>query len=182
MSASCLRVNSRAIKIFFIVVLGLGCSSAFSEVHGAPKDSVTTKVNHDSSLPTTITSDTLTLRTQEKKFIYKGNVVMAQGAMTVTCNTLEGTYTENNEIEDLTALGSVIITKGDELEARGERADFDNERQIVTMTQNPSVLKGKSQLNADLIKVFLETEETIAEGRVQMKIIQEPKEEEKKDN
>lgn len=170
------RVEPRVIKILLTVALAFSCSSAFSEVHGAPKDSVASKVNHDSSLPTTITSDTLTLRTQEKKFLYKGNVVMAQGEMTVTCNTLEGRYTENNEIEDLTALGNVVITKGEGLEARGERADFDNKKQIVTMTQNPSVLKGKSQLNADLIKVFLETEETIAEGRVQMKIIQEPKE------
>jgi lipopolysaccharide assembly outer membrane protein LptD (OstA) len=53
--------------------------------------------------PTYIKSDSLSLRAKDRVFVYTGNVEVVQGDMTLTADTIEGTYNDQNKIDTLTA-------------------------------------------------------------------------------
>ncbi len=61
--------------------------------------------------PTYITAANLTLFTETRKFTYSGKVEVKQGDMTLTSESLEGSYDESNKIENLAALKNVLVTK-----------------------------------------------------------------------
>ncbi len=122
-------------------------------------------------LPTFVKSDTLTLKGTERVFAYQGNVEVQQGDMILTAAEVEGSYDENNRIKNLTAKENVVIIKGEGIRASGERAIFDNEAQIVTLTENPELQQDGSVLTADVIKVFLAENRSAAEGNVRVKLV-----------
>jgi lipopolysaccharide export system protein LptA len=121
-------------------------------------------------LPTNITSDTLTLNNKSRIFIYRGNVVVTQGDMTLTSKEIEGTYSEQNEIQKIIAKGDVKITKQD-IVSTSQRATYDAINSIVVLTENPQLQQGESVLIADRIKVFLNDNRSIAEGNVRVTVV-----------
>ncbi len=123
-----------------------------------------------SKLPTFINSDALTLLSKERRFIYKGNVTVTQGDMTLTAQEMEGTYSEDNRIQVLTARTQVTILKGPGIKATGEKAVYTADKSILTLTDNPAIDQEGSTLTADVIKVFLNENRSIAEGQVRMKL------------
>lgn len=121
-------------------------------------------------LPTNITSDTLTLHAKERVFIYKGNVVVTQGDMTLTSKEIEGTYTEQNQIQKIIAKGDVVILKQD-IRATSQRATYDAITSVITLTDNPQLQQGESVLIADRIKVLLNENRSLAEGNVRVTFV-----------
>jgi lipopolysaccharide export system protein LptA len=121
-------------------------------------------------LPTNITSDTLTLNNKNRIFIYRGNVVVTQGDMTLTSKEIEGTYSEQNEIQKIIAKGDVKITKQD-IVSTSQRATYDAINSIVVLTENPQLQQGESVLIADRIKVFLNDNRSVAEGNVRVTVV-----------
>jgi lipopolysaccharide export system protein LptA len=121
-------------------------------------------------LPTNITSDTLTLLAKERIFVYKGNVVVTQGDMTLTSKEVEGNYTEQNQIQKIVAKGDVVITKQD-IRATSQRATYDAPTSIITLTDNPQLQQGESVLIADRIKVLLNENRSLAEGNVRVTFV-----------
>ena len=126
--------------------------------------------------PTYIKSDKLQVASDKRTFLYEGNVEVKQGDFTMTSKKMDGTYSENNEIQTLVARDNVFITKGVEITARSERADFENASQTVKLTENPEIQQKGSVLTADLITIFLEEDRSTAEGEVRMKLIQDKEE------
>lgn len=120
--------------------------------------------------PTYINADSLTLRSNERFFIYTGHVVVIQGEMTMTSKTLEGTYTAENKIERLIARGDVVITKPT-LKATGQKAVYEAATEVVTLYDNPQVTQNESILNADRIKVYLREDRSEAEGTVRVTLV-----------
>ena len=121
-------------------------------------------------LPTNITSDALTFNAKERIFAYQGNVQVTQGDMRLTSKTLEGTYTDKNELQKLVAKGDVIITKQD-IQATGQIASYDAIASIVTLTDNPQLQQKESILRADKIKIFLNENKSQAEGDVRVTFV-----------
>jgi lipopolysaccharide export system protein LptA len=121
-------------------------------------------------LPTNISSDTLTLNSKERVFTYKGNVTVTQGDMKLVSKTLDGTYDEENRLEQLTAKGNVEITKQD-IKATAQLAVYDAKSGIVTLTDNPQLQQKESILTADRIKVFLNENRSQAEGSVRVTLV-----------
>lgn len=121
--------------------------------------------------PTYIEAESLTLNQKDKKFVYQGKVKVTQGEMTITTDNLEGIYNDNNEIQTLNALKNVVIIKGEALRATGDKAVYDAKTEIVTLTGNPEVTEGESQLLADVIKLFIAEDRSEAEGNVRMKLV-----------
>lgn len=122
--------------------------------------------------PTIITSDLLDLDTKKREFVYTGNVIVIQDDLKITCEKLLGIYDANNEIKSLTALTNVVITKGVDIRALSQRADYDPKADMIKLTENPSLQRGGSELRSEIIKIFISTEKTVAEGRVQMKVLE----------
>jgi lipopolysaccharide export system protein LptA len=122
------------------------------------------------SLPTNITSDTLSLNAKQRVFTYKGNVVVTQGNMTLTSKVVEGNYNESNQIQKIIAKGDVVITK-QEIKATSQIATYDAVSAIVTLTDNPQLQQGESVLIADRIKVYLNEDRSQAEGNVRVTFV-----------
>lgn len=124
-----------------------------------------------SDLPTFINAESLTLLTNEKRFTYSGNVEVKQGDMTLTAATLEGTYDDNNKIVGLVARKDVKITKGETMKGSGQRAEYDAKAETVVLTESPQLEQEGSLLTADLIRVFLKDNRSVAEGNVKVTLI-----------
>jgi len=122
-------------------------------------------------LPTYINSDSLTLKSEERVFVYSGNVEVRQGDMTLTADTLEGRYSASNEIEQLVAQSNVVITKGTEIRATGQKAIYEAATGIATLTDSPELMQNESVLTADSIKIFLKENRSVAEGTVRMRLV-----------
>jgi lipopolysaccharide export system protein LptA len=121
--------------------------------------------------PTYIESDTLTLKSNDRKFYYTGNVKVTQGDMELTSQTLEGSYDENNKIQTLTARKSVVIKKGPSITARGELAVYEAAKNMMTITENPSVEQEGNLLTADVVHIYLKENRSTAEGNVKVKLM-----------
>jgi lipopolysaccharide export system protein LptA len=123
-------------------------------------------------LPTNISSDTLTLNAKTRVFVYKGNVVVTQGDMTLNSRLIEGNYDQNNQIQKIVARGDVVITK-QQIKATSQQATYDALASIVTLTDNPQLQQGESVLIADRIKVFLKENRSQAEGNVRVTFVKQ---------
>ena len=123
-------------------------------------------------LPTFIKADSLSLKSDSRTFAYSGNVEVTQGDMTLTAQTMEGNYDENNKIKQLMAKGNVLITKGPEIRATGQRAIYDAATETVVLTENPELQQDGSILSADRIRVYLSENRSVGEGTVRVKLIQ----------
>ncbi|MCB0318048.1 MAG: hypothetical protein KDD56_04775 [Bdellovibrionales bacterium] len=122
--------------------------------------------------PTYVKSDTLTLKAEDHFFVYQGNVQVKQADMLLTADKMEGNYTEDNQIKDLTAVKNVVITKGINIRANSEKAFYDATNETVTLTENPELQQDGSVLTADKIIIFLEEDRSVAEGQVRVKLIE----------
>ncbi len=125
---------------------------------------------HDPKLPLTITADSLLLKSKERVFAYNGNVVVKQGDVLIQCDALEGTYSENNKVQTLTANKNVRIEKGPDIRGRSNLATYNADTQILTLKENPELDQNGSTLAADVIKVYLNENRSIAEGQVRVKM------------
>lgn len=123
-------------------------------------------------LPTFIKADSLSLKSDSRTFTYSGNVEVSQGDMKMTAQTMEGNYDENNKIKQLMAKGNVLITKGPQIRATGERAIYDAATETVVLTENPELQQDGSILSADRIRVYLSENRSVGEGTVRVKLIQ----------
>lgn len=126
--------------------------------------------NSFGKLPTNITSDSLTFNAKNRVFAYQGNVQVTQGDMRLTSKTLEGSYSEKNELIKLVAKGDVFILKQD-IQATGQIASYDAVASIVTLTENPQLQQKESILRADKIKIFLNENRSQAEGDVRVTFV-----------
>lgn len=134
----------------------------------------TTTIQNDfGKTPTTISADTLTLRTLERTFSYKGNVRVVQGALNLSSDEIAGQYTEQNEITTIKALGRVVITKED-MKATSQQALYDATASKVVLTDNPQLQQGESVLTADVITIFLAENRSAAEGNVRVTFVKQP--------
>jgi len=120
--------------------------------------------------PTNIKSDSLTINAKDRVFVYKGNVEVTQGDMMLVSKTLEGFYTESNQIQKLIAKGDVVITKQD-IKATSQQAIYEAQSGVVTLTDNPQLQQKESILIADRIKVFLNENRSQAEGSVRVTVV-----------
>jgi lipopolysaccharide export system protein LptA len=146
---------------------GSGSLSALSS-KGLLGDSANTK--DFGKLPTNITSDSLTVNSKTRVFTYKGHVVVTQGDLILTSKTVDGSYSEDNQIQKVVARGDVVITKQD-IKATSQLAAYDATSSIITLTDNPQLQQGESLLIADRIKVYLKEDRSEAEGNVRVTFV-----------
>ncbi len=167
-------------KVIFILFLSLILLSTFSfataeEKAGEEKSNLFNMQDNQKNLPTYIKSDSLTVKSEERTFVYSGNVEVQQGDMTITSDFLDGFYDENNKIQQLVARANVVIIKGESIRAHGERATYESSTETVVLTENPELQQNGSVLSADLIRIFLKENRSTAEGAVRVKVVDEKK-------
>ena len=115
--------------------------------------------------PIFITSDRMEADRQKNILIYVGQVVAIQADMTMRSDKLTTYFDPDlNQIKTAVAEGKLVqMTQGDRL-ATGTKAVFDGVAQTITMTGNPMVRQGNSQVAGEKIVYFMTEDRIVVEG------------------
>src|SRR2546427_7139904 len=127
--------------------------------------------------PIYITSDWMEVDQKKNTITYKGRVVTVQADMTMRSDTLTAYYDgDMKQMKQIIAEGKVNATQGSRI-ATGEKAVFDDSAKTVTLTGNPVMRQGNSQVKGSRVIYFVEQDRATAEGdgkiRVQATIFPE---------
>jgi len=167
------------ILLVCLSLLGMNPENTFSA-----KSKETLKKEQEKS-PIEIQSDKLRSENEGKKFIFSGNVLSTWGDLEIKSDILEvyanpdsksdrkkGTDDVNQTSQDLDkiiAIGNVDIRKGDR-RAKGDRAHYDNKKQIIIVTGEPTATawEGKNIIRGKKMTFVLEKDLFKVEGRVNL--------------
>jgi len=113
--------------------------------------------------PIYITADWMEVDQTKNTITYKGRVVTIQGDMTMRSETLIGYIDpETKKMKQIVAEGKVNATQGDRI-ATGDKAVFDDAAKTVTLTGNPMMRQGNSQVSGAKIIYFSEQDKATVE-------------------
>lgn len=103
-----------------------------------------------------IFSDSLRITDQTGVIQFDGNVRVQLAEATLTCDRLTVRTSEQDPSQVLsgTAMGRVVMERGQERVEAGE-ANFDLEKATVDLTGSPSLLKGRTTIQAERIIYML---------------------------
>src|SRR5881275_2969486 len=127
--------------------------------------------------PIYITADWMEVDQNKNTITYKGRVVTMQADMTMRSEALIAYYDpETKQMRQIVAEGKVNATQGNRV-ATGEKAVFDDKSKTVTLTGNPVMRQGNSQVTGIKVVYYMDQDRAIAEGdgkvRVQATIFPE---------
>jgi lipopolysaccharide export system protein LptA len=121
--------------------------------------------------PIYITADWMEVDQNKNTITYKGRVVTVQAEMTMRSETLVAYYDpEMKQMKQIIAEGKVNATQGNRV-ATGEKAVFDDKTKTVTLTGNPVMRQGNSQVSGTRVIYYMDQDRAIAEsdGKVRVK-------------
>lgn len=115
--------------------------------------------------PIFVSSDRMEVDRQKNTLIYLGRVVVIQADMTMRSDKLT-TYFDPDlqQMKEAIAEGKhVQVTQGDRV-ATGTKAVFDGVSQTITMTGNPVMRQGNSEVSGERIIYFMSEDRAIVES------------------
>lgn len=95
--------------------------------------------------PVEITSEKLSVELAENKIIFRGQVVVRQGARVIYADTLEASYSKEGNLLSILGTGHVKMTSVDSF-AVGENLFWSNSRQTVRLWGNPRLIQGRQMI------------------------------------
>jgi lipopolysaccharide export system protein LptA len=122
--------------------------------------------------PIFVKSDRMEMDRQKNVLIYLGQVVVVQDDMTLRSDKLT-TYFDPDlqQMKEAIAEGKLVqVTRGDRI-ATGTRAVFDGVAQTITMTGNPMMRQGNSEISGERIIYFMVEDRMIAEGGKNQRVV-----------
>jgi lipopolysaccharide export system protein LptA len=170
-------------------------------------DSLSLTSRHE---PIHIRSQVLEFFYNDKRILYRGDVMVTQGEVTVKCDLLTVTYEEpetttadtpkpigvtadapkpasvssRQRLKEIVAEGNVDLTSGDR-RATGKKLVFDEVKRTAVLSGNAVLQEGGNQVTGERVTVFLDEKRSVVEGgggdrRAEMLLIPQPQEDEKK--
>lgn len=130
--------------------------------------------------PIHIRSRDLEFRYNDKKVLYRGNVVVTQGEVTLKSDTLTvtyadqqagkdtapapaGTLTGQQQIKEVVAEGNVDITSGDR-RATCKKAIFTETSRTVVLTGNAVLQEEGNRVAGEKVTVYIDEKRSVVEG------------------
>jgi len=115
--------------------------------------------------PISVSADALEFDYRTRVLMYKGGVEVTQGDVKLHSETLRVVLDEHvqNRVKEVIADGSVRVTKGVRW-ATGGRAEFDNAKQTVVLSNDAVVHDGSNEVSGDRIVVYLRENRSVVEG------------------
>ncbi len=89
--------------------------------------------------------------------VFHGNVLATRAQVSLSCDTLEVSYTNPQRLERAVATGNVIV-KNSQRVASGGKAVLDVDSGRLTLSGHPQVVEGPQRLTGRLITFFLDDE------------------------
>lgn len=161
-----LRLVLLALIIIWSASPGAAAAAAAKEdskpaKEGSKKSSSAFELNKKD--PIYITADWMEVDQAKNTITYKGRVVTIQTDMTMRSETLTAYIDpETKKMKQIIAEGKVNATQGDRI-ATGEKAVFDDAAKTVTLTGNPMMRQGNSQVTGAKIVYFTEQDKATVE-------------------
>ena len=162
-------------SLTFGLAVILLAGSIVGPVRGASKDDGKGK-SDDSGFefnkkePIYITSDWMEVDQKKNTITYKGRVVTIQSEMTMRSDRLTAVYDpEMKQITQIIAEGKVNAVQGNRM-ATGDRAIFDEKAKTVTLTGNPVMRQGNSQVTGSRIIYYIDQDRAVAEGKDSVRV------------
>jgi lipopolysaccharide transport protein LptA len=121
--------------------------------------------------PMFIRSDNFQLDSKNRLFIYRDNVEIVKGDLTITADVMNGKYDANNHLEEVVCENNVVITRGDRLRATSNRAFYDVRGDKITLTEGPELNDRGNVLTADRVIILVKEDRSEAEGHVRVKVV-----------
>lgn len=127
----------------------------------------------DATAPVEIASESLTVNRESGSAVFTGDVVIAQGKLRLSADSVEVIYLEaSGDISRLLAEGHVIfVTENDA--AQSDRAEYNLTDRRLIMTGNVMLTQGASTIASDRMTVNLDTGEAQLDGRVRTTLTQQ---------
>ena len=94
---------------------------------------------------------------------FKENVKVTRGPVTLTADTLDVRYKDASHVDVVTAIGHVIVTRGERI-ARADRATLTAGDGRIVLTGSPTLTEGVNELAGERIEVFLDDEKATCSG------------------
>ena len=163
--------------LLLIVSIGVSGRGVFAADSGltakgeAKKTGGTSSFEFNKKDPIYITADWMEVDQKKSTITYKGRVVTVQADMTMRSETLVAYYDpEMKQMKQIIAEGKVNATQGNRV-ATGDKAVFDDRTKTVTLTGNPVMRQGNSQVSGTRVIYYMDQDRAIAEsdGKVRVK-------------
>jgi lipopolysaccharide export system protein LptA len=120
--------------------------------------------------PIYITADWMEVDQKKNTITYKGRVVTVQADMTMRSNSLTAYYDPGmKQMKQIVAEGNVQATQGNRI-ATGDKAVFDDKAKTVTLTGDPVMRQGNSQVSGTRIIYYVDQDRAVAEGKDQIRV------------
>jgi lipopolysaccharide export system protein LptA len=115
--------------------------------------------------PISVSADLLEFDYRTHVLMYKGGVEVTQGDVKLQSKTLRVVLDEHAEdsVKEIIADGDVRVTKGPRW-ATGGRAEFDQAKQTVVLSNDAVVHDGSNEVSGDRIVVYLRESRSVVEG------------------
>ena len=121
-----------------------------SPLHASGAASPSPSASARDSEPLSIDADEVTLHRRTGKAVFSGNVRVVRSDLRLTSRTLTVTYGEGQRITHLLAEGDVRVTEEDRV-ITASQADFDNIREVLTLTGNAVLTEGENVIRGDRV-------------------------------
>jgi len=165
-----------------LLILGLSASTALaappivapsteSPKKGAGLESALKGPAGQNDSPMFIRSDNFQLDSKNRLFIYRDNVEIVKGDLTITADIMNGKYDANNVLQEITCENNVVITRGERLKATSNHAFYDLKKDRITLTEGPELNDRGNVLTADKVIILVKEDRSEAEGHVRVKVI-----------
>lgn len=149
-----------------LLLLLLATAPASAQTEGAGAGITFGGLQQDSGLPVEVTSDSLAVDQADGNATFSGNVVVSQGAMTLTAASVAVVYADGGgRIARMDATGGVTLVSGAEA-AEAREARYDIDAGTVTMTGDVVLTQGQITLSSERLVVDLATGTGRLDGRV----------------
>jgi lipopolysaccharide export system protein LptA len=131
----------------------------------------------DASAPTpgstVITSDELHVDQENHTAIFSGKVLVVGDNFNMTCQemTVFSTKDGTSKIDHIIAKGDVVIQQPGRIAHCGQ-ADYFRDEDKFVLTDQPSIIDNKNQIEAPKIIIFRTTQQMVTEGRTKTKLVQ----------
>ncbi|WP_207100051.1 lipopolysaccharide transport periplasmic protein LptA [Paracoccus shandongensis] len=121
----------------------------------------------DVSAPVEVAADSLSVNQADGSAVFTGNVVIGQGEMRLSADTVTVIYAEGGQsrIRSLDAKGNVTLVSGPDA-AEAQAATYDVETGNVTLTGDVVLTQGQNVLTGDTMQVNLGSGTAQVQGRV----------------
>ncbi|MCS6926556.1 MAG: hypothetical protein NZ578_11715 [Candidatus Binatia bacterium] len=139
--------------------------------------------------PIDIRANGLEFLYDEKRIVYRGDVVAKQGERTITSDRLTVIYEDapqqpsagshggalaRQQLKEIIAEGNVQITAG-ERRASGQKAVFSEATRTIVLSGNAVLQEGPNQVSGERVTIFLDEKRSVVDGDARMIIVPEQK-------